>query len=69
MPAPALGCERRVTAAAHAAAQDEIEVREGDATALPRPDRPERDDRVERLVAVHLDIVLPGVCHAVPPNG
>ena len=50
---PALRRQRRVTAAAHAAAQIDVEVGESDPPRLAVPQRAEGQDRVECLVGVH----------------
>lgn len=50
---PPLGWKRGGTATAHAPTNEDLEIGECHATALLRPDRAKREDRVERIVAVH----------------
>src|SRR5947207_11005467 len=51
--APAFGRKRRRSASANAAVDEDLEIGERHAAALLFPDRAKREDRVERVVAVH----------------
>lgn len=50
---PALRRQGRGTATPHAPANEDLEIGKRDAPALLFPDRAKREDRVERVVAVH----------------
>lgn len=50
---PTFGWKRSGATAAHAATDEDLEIGERHAAALLLPDRAKREDRIERVVAVH----------------